>query len=87
MGYKWANTLFGCLATIMVPIPFVHFFFFLKLKKMSSVVVFPVTDLKSFLFPFLLGSFLYTHSLYAVCQVYSKILDANHLQLELILDG
>lgn len=26
LGYKWANTLVGCLAAIMVPIPFVHFF-------------------------------------------------------------
>ena len=23
LGYKWANTLFGCIATVMVPIPFV----------------------------------------------------------------
>ena len=25
LGYKWANTLFGCIATVMVPIPFVSF--------------------------------------------------------------
>jgi len=27
LGYNWANTLFGCLAVIMVPIPFVLFFY------------------------------------------------------------
>ncbi|KAF8159888.1 MFS polyamine transporter [Crassisporium funariophilum] len=27
LSYKWANTLFGCLAALMVPIPFVLFFY------------------------------------------------------------
>ena len=26
LGYKWANTVFGCVAVIMAPIPFVQFF-------------------------------------------------------------
>lgn len=26
LDFKWANTLFGCLGTAMVPIPFVHQF-------------------------------------------------------------
>ena len=24
LGYRWANTIFACLATVMVPIPFVR---------------------------------------------------------------
>ena len=26
LDFKWANTLFGCVALVMMPIPFVHFF-------------------------------------------------------------
>lgn len=25
LGYRWANTIFGCLAALMIPIPFVRF--------------------------------------------------------------
>jgi len=37
LSYKWANTLFGCLATIMAPIPFLLFFYGPAIRKRSPV--------------------------------------------------
>ncbi|KAF8966273.1 MFS polyamine transporter [Flammula alnicola] len=36
LDYKWANTLFGCIAAIMVPIPFVLFFFGPAIRRRSK---------------------------------------------------
>jgi len=36
LSYKWANTLFGCLAVIMVPIPFILFFYGPAIRKRSK---------------------------------------------------
>ncbi|KAF8202324.1 MFS polyamine transporter [Pholiota molesta] len=36
LGYRWANTLFGCLAALMIPIPFVLFFFGPSIRKRSE---------------------------------------------------
>lgn len=36
LDYKWANTLFGCLAAIMVPIPFVLLFYGPAIRKRSK---------------------------------------------------
>ncbi|KAF8884049.1 MFS polyamine transporter [Gymnopilus junonius] len=42
LDYKWANTLFGCLAALMIPIPFVLFFYGPTIRsrsKFSSAVM------------------------------------------------
>ncbi|KAF8884047.1 major facilitator superfamily domain-containing protein [Gymnopilus junonius] len=42
LDYKWANTLFGCLAALMIPIPFVLFFYGPAIRsksKFSSAVM------------------------------------------------
>ncbi|KAF7771726.1 hypothetical protein Agabi119p4_6037 [Agaricus bisporus var. burnettii] len=36
LSYKWANTLFGCIALLMVPIPFVLFYYGPKIRMMSK---------------------------------------------------
>ncbi|KAF8799275.1 MFS polyamine transporter [Phlegmacium glaucopus] len=36
LGYKWANTLFGCLAAILVPVPFVLFFYGPAIRRRSK---------------------------------------------------
>ncbi|KAF8993764.1 MFS general substrate transporter [Cyathus striatus] len=36
LSYKWANTLFGCLACLMAPIPFVLFFYGPKIRSKSK---------------------------------------------------
>ncbi|KAF9482569.1 MFS polyamine transporter [Pholiota conissans] len=36
LNYRWANTLFGCLAAVMIPIPFVLFFFGPAIRKRSK---------------------------------------------------
>ncbi|KAF8813035.1 hypothetical protein BYT27DRAFT_7251379 [Phlegmacium glaucopus] len=36
LGYRWANTLFGCLAAIMAPIPFVLFFYGPAIRRRSK---------------------------------------------------
>jgi len=36
LGYKWANTVFGCVAVIMAPIPFVLFIYGPAIRKRSK---------------------------------------------------
>ncbi|KAJ7574299.1 MFS polyamine transporter [Mycena floridula] len=36
LGYRWSNTLFGCIATLMIPIPFVLFFFGPAIRRRSK---------------------------------------------------
>ncbi|KDR67699.1 hypothetical protein GALMADRAFT_257977 [Galerina marginata CBS 339.88] len=36
LDYKWANTLFGCIAAVMVPIPFVLFFYGPAIRRRSK---------------------------------------------------
>ncbi|KAF5362090.1 hypothetical protein D9756_002703 [Leucocoprinus leucothites] len=36
LTYKWANTLFGCIALLMLPIPFVLFYYGPKIRMMSK---------------------------------------------------
>jgi len=36
LTFKWANTLFGCVALLMLPIPFVLFYYGPKIRMMSK---------------------------------------------------
>ncbi|KAK1224672.1 hypothetical protein PQX77_012418 [Marasmius sp. AFHP31] len=36
LTYKWANTLFACLATVMIPIPFILFFYGPSIRRRSK---------------------------------------------------
>ncbi|THU84213.1 MFS polyamine transporter [Dendrothele bispora CBS 962.96] len=36
LSYKWANTLFGCIAVVMMPIPFILFFYGPSIRRRSK---------------------------------------------------
>lgn len=36
LGYRWANTIFGCIAVTMIPIPFILFFYGPNIRMRSK---------------------------------------------------